>query len=478
MNVLVTGATGFIGTALVQRLLRDGHTVQAWVRSARGVTLESRVARVLVADDAALAAALTEADAVVHLAGAPVAGKRWSASYEATIRSSRVELTRRLVRAIGQLDAAARPSGLISGSAVGYYGDASEVTEASGAGRDFLARVCVEWEREAMAAEAHGLRVALSRTGIVLGAEGGALQKMLPAFRAGAGGRIGTGRQGMSWIHLEDMVEVLATALTDERYRGPFNATAPSPVSNQAFTAALGRVLGRPAVLPVPALALKAAFGRGAAPLLTGQFAQPAALQRWSYRFRHPELEGALRDLLCPDDIVIDRPPSTPRSEYLDKRGATYRLSNRVLLDQPLAEVFPFFSHAENLGTLTPPNLTFEILSQHPREMAAGTEIAYRIGLGPFPMRWRTRIESFEHDSGFVDSQLQGPYRSWWHEHRFESEGARTRMVDAVYYSPPFGVLGRLVHWLFIGRTLRRIFAYRNQVVRLRFGTSFDPASR
>ena len=470
MNVFITGATGFIGTALVQRLLRDGHTVQAWVRSTHGVTLESQVKRVRVDDETALRDALSAADAVVHLAGAPVAGKRWTKAYEAMIRSSRVDLTRRLVRAIGALPPDARPSVLVSGSAVGYYGNVGEVTEDAPPAQDFLAQVCVDWEREACRAAELGLRVALSRTGIVLGAEGGALQKMLPAFRAGVGGRIGDGRQGMSWIHLEDMVEILATAVTDEQYSGPFNATAPSPVSNAAFSAALGRVLKRPAAMPVPALALKAAFGRGATPLLSGQFALPEALERWGFTFRHPDLEAALRDLLDPDDVAIDRPNAIPKSPYLDKRGATYKLSNRVILDQPLAQVFPFFSRAENLGTLTPPQLTFEILDQRPDRMEAGTEITYRIALGAFPMRWKTRIERFEPGVGFVDSQQRGPYRSWWHEHHFSADGARTVMEDAVYYSPPLGVLGRLAQWLFIGSQLRRIFAYRNQVVRRRFG--------
>lgn len=470
MNIFVTGATGFIGGALVARLLRDGHEVSAWVRSPASANLERNVRLVPTRDDARLTDALRDADAVVHLAGAPVVGKRWTASYRETIRASRVDLTRRLVDAIGALPENARPGVLVSASAVGYYGDVGVVDESAPAGDDFLATVCRDWERAAGRAQKLGLRVVTPRIGVVLGAEGGALGTMLPAFELGVGGKLGSGRQGMSWVHQLDVVEMLVTAVDDERYEGAFNATAPETTTNAVFTETLGDVLGKPTAIPVPAPALKLVFGGGAAAVLTGQQARPEQLAAWGFRHRFPTLKGALRDILLPDDVGIGPASDTPDSAYLDKRGATYLLRARVKLQQPIDEVFPFFSQAENLGLLTPPNMSFQILGQNPDTMRDGTLIDYRIQLGPLPLRWRTRIERWLPGERFVDSQLKGPYRSWWHEHIFEAEGDATWMEDRVYYRPPLGLLGRIAHGLFIRRQLERIFGYRRQAVRFRFG--------
>ena len=475
MRVFVTGATGFIGRALVARLLRDGHEVSAWVRSpakAEGV-LEAQVRRVPTRDEEALRSAVASADAVVHLAGAPVAGKRWTASYKQTLRRSRLQTTARIVDAI-RASEGSRPRVLVSASAVGIYGDARrEVDEDARAANDFLAQLCVDWEAAAAPARSLGVRVTHPRFGIVLGAEGGALAKMLPAFRAGTGGKLGDGRQGMSWVHIVDAVEAVMTALTDERFDDAFNVSAPSPVTNLAFTKALGRALGRPTALPVPAFALKALFGEGAAPLLTGPLALPGRLRERGFVFAFGDLDDALRDILSNDDVTIGplsgAPPSHP---YVDKRGATYELRAEVVVDAPLERVFPFFSQAANLGVLTPPHMAFGILRQDPDTMQTGTTIDYRIALGPIPMKWRTRIERFEDGRGFVDSQLKGPYRSWYHEHWFEADGDRTRMLDRVYYKPPLGILGRIAHALFIRGQLERIFGFRRQAVRFRFGCS------
>lgn len=473
MKIFVTGATGFIGSALVARLLRDGHEVSAWVRNAAKTVgvLESQVQRVSTRDDEALHRAVAEADAVVHLAGAPVAGKRWSASYKQTLRRSRLETTKRIVEAI-RAAGDARPRVLVSASAVGIYGEApKDVDESSTAGSDFLAQLCVDWESAAAPARALGVRVTHPRFGIVLGAEGGALAKMLPAFRAGAGGRLGSGRQGMSWVHLIDAIEAICFAIHDERFDDAFNVTAPEPVTNAAFTKALGEAIGRPTLVPVPALALRALYGEGAAPLLSGALARPRRLEERGFPFSFPTLSAALDDLFSDDDVSIGPVQgATPTHPYLDKRGASYELRAEVVLDAPLTTVFPFFSEAENLGVLMPPHMSFGILRQDPDTIGDGTIIDYRIGLGPLPMKWRTRIERFVPMQVFIDSQLRGPYRSWYHEHHFAAEGERTRMVDRVLYKPPLGLLGRVAHTLFIRSQLLRIFGYRRQAVRLRFG--------
>jgi uncharacterized protein len=301
MRVLVTGATGFIGRALVPFLRRDGHEVVAWVRSegraraslgAEVDTLEASTGR------DGLVAELGRCDAVVNLAGEPVMGGRWTRSRRAALRDSRVGVTEHLVSALAACPA--RPSVFVSSSAVGYYGDRGDeiLTERSMPGADFLAELCQGWEAAAFRAEELGVRVVAIRTGVALGRDGGALAKMLPAFRLGAGGPIGTGRQYMPWIHLHDLVAIIASALGDDRMRGPINAAAPEPVTNHAFTRALGRALRRPAFLPVPALALRAIFGEAASVLLGSQRVDPAALRTAGFHFAFPALDGALADIL------------------------------------------------------------------------------------------------------------------------------------------------------------------------------------
>jgi len=238
--------------------------------------------------------ALVGRDGVLHLAGEPLA-QRWSAAAKRRILDSRVDGTRALVE--GLRAAEPRPGVLVSASGVGYYGARGDepVDESEPAGDDFAARVCVEWEAAAREAEALGTRVALVRTGVVLDRAGGALARMLPPFRLGVGGPVAGGRQYLPWIHLDDIVGIYLAALDGAGWAGPVNAAAPTPVTNAEFSRALGRALRRPAVLPVPALALRALYGEMAIIVTTGQRAVPARAQELGYTFRHPDLDEALR---------------------------------------------------------------------------------------------------------------------------------------------------------------------------------------
>jgi uncharacterized protein (TIGR01777 family) len=280
MRVTVTGAGGLIGSRLVAALEARGDEVTTV--STRGEI-----------DPQALAGR----DAVVHLAGEPVA-QRWSDEARRRIRESRELGTRRLVQAIEKADP--RPSALISASAVGYYGPHGDepLAEDAPPGDDFLAQVCVAWEREAQAAEQLGLRVVRVRTGVVLDRTGGALGKMLLPFRLGVGGPVAGGRQYMPWIHLDDVVGIYLAALDDPAWSGPVNATAPEPVTNQDFSKALGRALHRPAVAPIPGAAIRALYGAMAEIVTEGQRAVPREAQRLGYAFRHPDLDEALRATL------------------------------------------------------------------------------------------------------------------------------------------------------------------------------------
>jgi len=299
MRIVVTGGTGFLGAPLVEALVRAGHEVRLLLRRPR-TGLDPRTQFWLwdaMAGEPPLEA-LEGADAVVNLAGEPVA-QRWTSEVKRRIRASRVDGTRHLVAGLEKLRN--RPRVLLSGSAIGYYGDRGDelLTEESPPGRGFLPEVCQEWEAAACRAREFGLRVVLLRTGIVLGRNGGALARMLPLFQWGAGGRLGDGRQWMSWIHLQDVIGLIQWALEQEQISGPVNVVAPHPVRNAEFTRALGRALRRPALFTVPRVILELLFGEMAQVLLESQRVKPAVAEREGFSFQFPVLDLALRDLLA-----------------------------------------------------------------------------------------------------------------------------------------------------------------------------------
>ncbi|MFP4056148.1 MAG: TIGR01777 family oxidoreductase [Candidatus Brocadiia bacterium] len=294
MRVLITGSHGLIGSALADSLRDTGHSTTPLVRS------QARQGEVRwdPAAGAIDAAGLERHDAAVHLAGESILG-RWTAAKKARIRSSRVDGTRLLCQTLAGLEHP--PGAVLVASATGYYGDrGSEVlTEESEAGRGFLAEVCRAWEAAAEPARRRGIRVVHLRFGVVLSARGGALAAMLPPFRLGLGGAVGSGRQYLSWIALDDAVGAIRHALVRETLSGAVNVVSPHPVTNRELAKTLGRVLRRPAVLPLPAFVLRLVYGEMAdATLLSGVRARPARLVETGYAFRHPRLEAALRFLL------------------------------------------------------------------------------------------------------------------------------------------------------------------------------------
>ena len=288
MRVLVTGGTGFIGAALCHALTGAGHAVTVVTRD------PAHIAAAAIGWER-VSAAVRETDALVNLAGEPLGSRRWSVRQKELIRQSRVLATRTLVDAIA--GAEPRPRVLVNASAVGYYGprDDEPLDESAGPGAGFLADVCRAWEQEALRAEDLGPRVVRLRLGVVLAADGGALARMLPPFRAFVGGPIGSGRQWMSWIHRDDVTGIVVDALANDGYHGPVNATAPQPVTNRDFAKLLGRTLARPVWLPTPAFALRLALGEMAELLLSGQRVLPGIAERLAYQWRYPELSGALR---------------------------------------------------------------------------------------------------------------------------------------------------------------------------------------
>jgi uncharacterized protein (TIGR01777 family) len=302
VRVFVTGATGFIGQALVARLRNDAHSVVAWVRSpARAQNLLDPEVEIVTGDaaSAAVTGALRGCHAVVNLSGEPLVGKRWTAARRVVLEQSRVQFTEALVNAMATH--AGQPAVFVSASAVGYYGNRADevLTEESSQGDDFLANLCSRWESAARLAETKlASRVVILRMGVVLG-RGGALARMLPPFRLGLGGPIGSGRQYLSWIHGRDLVAFIATALNDERYRGPINLVAPEQATSREFARALGRAVKVPAIMPIPALALKAIFGEAASVLLDSQRVEPRILKSLGFWWAFPTLQSALKEIVA-----------------------------------------------------------------------------------------------------------------------------------------------------------------------------------
>jgi uncharacterized protein len=301
MKIAIAGATGFVGSRLVEQLQAQGHQIVILTRSPQSAT--SRFPQATVVGYNPLKSgewqsAIDGCDAVINLAGEPIAEKRWTPAQKRIMLDSRKIGTEKIVEAIGQ--ATTKPPVLINASAIGYYGtsETSKFDETSPAGSDFLAEVCTAWEAAAQAATTHGTRVVVLRFGIVLGENGGALGKMLAPFSAFVGGPIGSGKQWFSWIHRDDVVKLIIAALTDAQMQGVYNATAPNPVTMESFAQTLGTVMNRPSWLPVPNFALEALLGEGAMVVLQGQQVVPTQTLAQGFEFQYPTLKPALASIL------------------------------------------------------------------------------------------------------------------------------------------------------------------------------------
>jgi hypothetical protein len=456
MHILLTGATGLIGRQLGRRLAARGDTLACLVRDVDAARRRLPFPAECHAWDHTRevpAEAMRGVEAVVHLAGEPVAEGRWTAAKKALILDSRVASTRHLVQAV--LAHGAQVRTFVHGSAIGYYGDRGDERLAAGSGKGpgFLAGVVEQWEQELAPLQGRrpALRVPVVRTGIVLAREGGALAEMLPIFRLSAAGRLGSGRQWMSWIHLDDIVGLFVHAL-DSDARGILEGTAPRPVTNREFTAALARALGVIENAPAPGLAVKLLFGEKSEIVLGSTRLEPAATLAGGYRFRFESVEEALADLVSP------------------LQGGTWLRMWEQWLPQAPETLWPFFCDAHNLESITPPFLNFRVIGQSSGGVGEGTLIDYRLRLDGLPMHWQSRIEAWDPPRAFVDAQVKGPYRLWHHTHEFEPLGAGTLMRDTVRYRLPAGWLGTLAAGRRVAGYVERIFDFRASRIDELFG--------
>jgi hypothetical protein len=456
LRVLLTGATGLIGRELGKALAARGDELVCLVRDAAAARRRLPFpAQCHPWDDSrpVPAEAMRDVDAVVHLAGEPVADTRWSLEKKVRIRDSRVQGTRRLAQAV--LESGERVHAFVHGSASGYWGDrGNEVLDAGSAkGDGFLADVVEAWEAELQPLRERRpeLRVPVARTGIVLARDGGALAEMLPMFRVSAAGRLGGGAQWMSWIHLEDIVRLFLHAL-DSDASGVLEGVAPQPVTNREFTTALCRALDVRENLPVPARAVEALFGERAQIVLGSTRVEPSATRAAGFEFRFESIDRALDDLLEP------------------LRGGVWQRTWEQWLPHPPERLWPFFCDAHNLEEITPPFLAFRVLRQSTPEIRAGTRFDYRLRLNGVPFHWQTLIETWDPPRRFVDLQARGPYALWHHTHDFVPMGEGTLMRDTVRYRLPAGWLGRVAGGWKVSSDVERIFEYRALKVDQRFG--------
>ena len=452
MRVGITGASGFIGRAVVAALRARGDIPIAFTRSAENSAASkparagTEMRRFDVRDPNADPSALEGLDAIVHLAGESVDG-RWTEKKKRAIYESRVNGTHNLVAALGKLTT--RPRVLVAASATGYYGDRRDeiLDEQSSPGSDFLARVCVDWERETRAADALGIRQCSLRTGIVLG-DGGAMAKLRPIFSLGAGGPIGTGRQWMPWIHISDLVAMYLLALDRGDIAGAIGAVAPDYASNARVMAALAGALGRPSFAVAPAFAMRLALGEFAGSILGGQLLMPRRASDLGFAWRYPKLEEAMADALGGGS---------------SRKAALHVFESQQHVASPPEEVFAFFSETRNLERLTPPELKWRILSEA-STMRLGTTVDYSLRVHGVPIRWRSLATEWTPAEGFADVQVRGPYLWWKHVHRFEREGSGTLVRDRVEYALPLAPLGEIGRSL-VRRDIESAFAFRRRVL-------------
>jgi hypothetical protein len=447
MKILITGATGLIGKEVGKVLARDGHEIVVISRDRNKARMQCPFPCAVVEGDLLegplCSPLLNGIEGVIHLMGEPVVEGRWTEDKKRRLINSRVTATENLRQSIQGIKV------LVAASAIGIYGHRGDeiLTEASKPDDDFLALLCRRWEDATGKFTEDGVRVVQLRTGIVLSRHGGALPEMILPFRLGVGGPIAGGSQWMSWIHLDDMVNLYVQALNSPAFSGAYNAVATHPVRNQEFSEQLAKILHRPGFIPTPRFALKLLFGEKADVLTASQRVSNENLLKTGFQFRHIKLETALAE------------------ELAWMAAGEELLEAEQYVPLPPDRLFPFFAEADNLGKLTPPTLNFQVKSMSTPVIEEGSLIEYRLKLRGIPMKWLTRIEEWSPPTKFVDNQLKGPYQLWHHTHSFEKLGSGTLMTDRVRFRLPLGFAGWLGGSALVRRDVEKIFRFRRQVV-------------
>ena len=453
MKVLITGATGLVGSALIEKIItQTDYQVSILTRSPNKENAKfTNILNVYKWDidqNFIDPMALENVDVIINLAGEGIANRRWSEEQKERIYNSRIQGTKLLVKQLQKNQIF--PKIFINASAIGFYGSQNdkELTEKDPGGDDFLATVCQDWENTLLTAKLNQTQKYILRLGLVLSEKGGALAKMLPAFKAGIAGKLGAGTQYMSWIHLEDLTSQILFLMQNKPKGNLFNCVSPSPMTNNEFTKSLGAQLKRPTFFPAPKLLLKTALGEMSQLLLASQKVLPKEFMANGYEFSYPSLEQALSELL-----------------KKDKKGEK-NLTYYQWIDKPPQEVFPFFSEASNLETITPDFLGFKILNKSTASIKTGTIINYKLKLHGIPLKWKTEILDFQQDKFFIDNQIKGPYKKWLHKHSFVPYRKGTLIIDDITYKLPLGKIGHLFAGHFVAKDVQKIFTFRQNTLK------------
>lgn len=447
MKILITGATGAVGNYVGRQLVSQGHSVVVVSRSAKKAKMylefpadiieKDLVATELSAED------FNQVEAIIHLMGETVDG-RWNNQKKQDIFNSRILSSQNLIK---NLPATVKT--IISASAQGIYGDSgdielSDLKPHTVAKDDFLADVCEKWEAPFKPLNQRTVQL---RIGIVLDPQSGALKKMIPLFQKGLGGALGSGKQYMSWIAIEDLSNIITTAVTNSEYVGAINCSAPENVTNDQFTNQLCKALGIFKSAPVPGFALNIAIGEMAKVVLASIRMRPDKLIKYKYNFKYTKLESYFESCL---------------QEF--KNGHNYLFVKQYLAND-IESVFRFFAEAKNLEKITPELLHFKIDKMSTPEIEKNTLIDYKLKIHGVPTNWKTHIVEWNPPHRFIDTQIKGPYKLWHHTHDFEKLGPGTLMTDKVRYKLPLGFLGNLAGQTFVQKDVESIFKYRREVV-------------
>ena len=456
MKILITGATGLVGTKLVETLILQGHDDIRILstnkkRASKSIPFPVDIKKWNPLNSEIEENSLDDVDIIFHLAGESVADGRWSQERKERILKSRTLGTQILLNEIRKSNTT--PTKFISSSAVGIYGNTHDrlITTESKLGEGFLAEVCKQWEGNLYEHNIDGMIAHVMRTGIVLSLDGGALTKMLPPFKMGAGGRLGSGKQYMSWIHIDDLVNAFIYLMENECRSFAYNGVAPTPVTNTEFTKVLGRVLKRPTISPVPSFMLKLLFGEMSDILLEGQNVVPNNLIKDGLKFKFEKLDDALENIL-----------------QFDNKGEV-QFKRYQWVNESTDKVFSFFSEAKNLESITPSYLNFKIEAMSTAKIEAGSLIDYKLKIHGFPAKWKSKISKFEEGKSFIDEQVSGPYKKWVHQHDFTPIKNGTLISDTIVYKVPLGSVGNIFAGWFIRRDVNSIFNFRNKVIKETF---------
>ncbi|MEC9283451.1 MAG: TIGR01777 family oxidoreductase [Bdellovibrionota bacterium] len=452
MKVLVTGATGFVGRKICRKLILAGHEIVITTRSKSRTQKDFPFPATIIEWDYSSqefeTGFLDGVDSVIHLMGESIADGRWTEKRKKRLYNSRIISTEKIVNAIHQSSSV---KSFLSASAIGYYplSDTEGFDETAKPGENFLAKICVDWEKASEKLPAH-IRRCVFRLGMVLG-HGGAMEKLENLFSYGITSPLGSGKQWMSWIAINDLVDLFFKALNDEAYEGVYNAVSPHPVNNKEFHKSLAKAFSRPLLPSTPGFILKVILGEMSQVVLGSQKVLPKRLLEQGFSFRNRTLDECFQAMY-------------PHGAF------TKVVEKDLFLEGHDLSVFDFFQDEKNLDQLTPEFLNFKVLGKNTPEIREGTEIYYRLKLNGIPFRWKTLIRRWEPPYLFVDTQESGPYQVWDHTHTFEATERGVMVSDKVYWKLPIPFISLPVAGFKVKSDVKKIFEFRKQKMEELFG--------